>query len=151
MFQSALADSQAGTVIDMATLKAEFIANGYVVKLFKNGFAPTPLSVAADFNANECDFNGYASKSIGGAGELFVGPMLNAQNQVVLATPSMTWIATDDLAPNSVGGFWVENTAHDIRRYGTYPQPVDMSLALDFLDMQIFESVATQGYVDVDN
>lgn len=35
-----------------------------VLHLFKSGFTPTPTSLLADFTAQECDFDGYAPKTI---------------------------------------------------------------------------------------
>jgi hypothetical protein len=148
MFEVVLGHSRAGNVVDATTEIAEAVANGYVVNLFKSGFAPNNLMVHADFLANVCDFTGYAAKTIGGAGFLFVGPMVNAAGDIVYATPSMTWIATDAVTPNSVGGGWVENTANAVRRYFVFPAPKQMDQALDFIDFTIFEQPGSTGYVD---
>jgi len=151
MFLSGMNESQAGLVIDATALIAEAVTDGYIVHLFVEGFAPTPLSTHADFLANEATFTGYASKSVGGVGELFIGPMLNSQNQVVFATPSLNWIATDGVTPNNIGGYWVENTANAVRRYSVFPVPVPMIVALDFVNIEIYEVPSSNGYAAVNN
>lgn len=151
MFECANQRTFEGDIDDLTALKADYIANGYEVHLFQSPFAPTRESVAADFAAAEADFTGYGAISIGGAGFLFVGPVLNDAQEIVLKTPGMSFVATDAVNPNQIAGYWVENTAGDVLRYGVFPAPVDMSQALDFLDFTIYENVNGAGYAVVNN
>lgn len=143
--------SQAGAIVDAGTLKAEFVANGYVIKAFQTGWAPTPLSVAADFDAHECDFTGYASQTVGGAGRLWSAIFIDAEGRVVFASPNSIFQATDAVAPNQVGGYWIENTAGDVRKYALFTPPIPLISALAAFILTIYEQGDGPGYSDVDN
>jgi hypothetical protein len=143
--------SQAGEIQDLTTLKADFVTNGYILRLFQAPFAPTNLTTEAAFVSNECNFTGYASVSLGGAGKLFVGPAIDSQNNVVLISFPVTMVATDAVSPNTVGGFWIEDTALAVRRFCIFPTPVDMTEALTFIEVTIFENMRGNGYATIDN
>lgn len=151
MISVALSHATEGDIADATDLIAAAVADGYEVHLFQSGFSPTEATTAAEFAAAEADFTGYASKSIGGVGFLFVGPMTDSDDKVVFATPGMNWIATDAVTPNLIGGLWVENTAGDVRRYVQFPSPMPMNEALQFLNVTIYESPGNPGYVVVEN
>lgn len=151
MFEVQQSKSQAGMIQDLTTLKTEFVADGYHVHLFVAGFNPGPNSTHADFTGAEATFTGYSVKDIGGAGFLFIGPMIDANGNVVLATPAMDWIATDAVTPNMIGGYWVEDTANGIRRYGVFNPAVPMATALAFMEMTIFENILGDSYAQINN
>lgn len=151
MFQAEQLPSQAGNVIDANTLKTEFVANGYIVHLFLENNAPTPQWTHTDFAAVEAGFTGYAPIELGGAGFLWNGPLLNSQDQIVLESAAANFVATDAVTPQNIGGWWIENTATAVRRYGIFPIPLPMIAAMQFINMTLVEAPGLPGYADVNN
>lgn len=150
MFQTNILAQTAAKIADTTALKTQLVADGYVAKLYKAGWAPDADSVAADFDAHEADFTGYASTTNGGAGRLWSGPAIDQAGNVGIVSPSNYFQATDAVAPNMIGGMWIEKTAGDVYRRIPFPEPVDMTAALRFLDATFFESPHDDSYVVVD-
>src|ERR1051326_5548788 len=53
-----------GGVEALTEVLAAAIGTATKLHLFKQGFSPAPTSVEADFEAQECDFSGYAAASL---------------------------------------------------------------------------------------
>jgi hypothetical protein len=151
MFQADFLPSRAAELLALTALKTRYIADGYIAKAFQAGFNPTRLNVAADFAAHECNYTGYASKTFGGAGHLFTANFVDSQGRAVFATPTELFQATDAVAPNQIGGMWVENTAGAVLDFVKFPVPVDFTFALAAMLPCFFESASGQGYAEVDN
>lgn len=143
--------ASSGNVIDANTLKTEFVANGYIVHLFLENNAPTPQWTHTDFAAVEAGFTGYAPIALGGAGFLWNGPLLNSQGQIVLESSAANFVATDAVTPQNIGGWWIENTATTVRRYGIFPIPLPVIAAMQFINMTLVEAPGLPGYADVNN
>lgn len=88
-----------------------------VLSLFKAGFVPTPQSVKADFEAAECDFDGYATKTI----VAWSDPVLAGDGYAIYApTQTFAWALNVDAVGNQVGGWWLELAAGTLYEYGTF-------------------------------
>jgi len=94
-------------------------------RLFKQGFLPNPSTVAADYAAQECDFDNYAEKTIAAWGE----PVLatDASGYMILA-PTQTWIweFDTDAVENIVGGYWIELAGGTVVAAVIFGTPVPM-------------------------
>lgn len=88
-----------------------------VCKLFKQGFVPSPTSTKADFEANECDFDGYASKTIA----TWSTPVLAGTGYMTYApTQTFAWSHVADDVGNAVGGYWLQTAGGDLISYTAF-------------------------------
>lgn len=112
--QSAL--SLGGAKTEAVAAKARLAAS--VLHLFKaDGFVPTPTSVLADFVLHECDFDGYAAKTIAAWSD----PALAGTGYAVYApTQSFPWVLAVDAKGNSVGGWFLVLAGGSLYEYGTF-------------------------------
>ena len=94
-----------------------------VLHLFKAGFTPSPENVLADYTAQECDYDGYAAKTIATWGAPILAPgggyMTFAPLQTFTFTP-----ATGDT--NSVGGAYLVNAGGDLLDVVIFDTPKPM-------------------------
>lgn len=88
-----------------------------VCSLFKAGFLPSPTSVLADFEAQECDFDGYAPATIATWGT----PVLAGTGYMTYA-PAQTfaWAHDTDDVGNAVGGYWLETAGGVLIAYTVF-------------------------------
>lgn len=94
-----------------------------VISLFKAGFLPSAASVKADFEANECDFDGYAPKTIA----TWNAPVLAGVGYMTYApTQTFLWALDTDAIGNMVGGHWIETAAGVLLEYSVYDPAVPM-------------------------
>lgn len=111
--QSAI--SLSGALVEATAAQTRMAAS--VMKLFKAGFLPSPTSVVADFNAQECDFDGYASKTIA----TWAAPVLAGTGYMTYApAQTFTWSHVADDVGNQVGGHWIETAGGDLIGYTVY-------------------------------
>lgn len=88
-----------------------------VMSLFQSGFAPSITSTKADFEAEECDFDGYAPKTIA----TFAAPLLSGDGYSTFGpTQVFAWTLVTDAVGNSVGGYWLETAGGELIGYGTF-------------------------------
>lgn len=88
-----------------------------VMHLFKAGFVPSPTSVKADFDANECDFTGYAAATI----ETWAAPVLAGQGYMTYApVQTFTFNNVSPFEGNVVGGHYLVDSTGALRSYTTY-------------------------------
>jgi hypothetical protein len=93
------------------------------MKLFQQGFVPTPTSTKADFLAHICDFDGYADKTIA----TWNAPVLAGVGYMTYApTQTFTWVLAVDAVGNQVGGHWLETTGGDLVGYTIYDPTIPM-------------------------
>jgi len=104
--------SLSGARIEAVAGKAR-LANS-VLHLFKFGFSPTPTSTLADFEANECDFDGYAAKTIA----TWSDPVLaNVAYAIYAPTQTFAWSHVADDVGNAVGGAFLVTAGGDLYQY----------------------------------
>lgn len=85
-----------------------------VLHLFKSGFVPTPTTLKAEFDANECDYDGYAPLTIA----TWNAPKLAGVGYAIYApTQTFSWVFDVDAVGNQVGGAWLETAAGDVYQY----------------------------------
>lgn len=101
------------------------------VALFQAGFEPTPNSVKDDFDAEECDFDGYTEggKTLGGG---FLNPYFDRSNEgVLLQAASQQWDyvdpGEDPRTSNVVGGYYVYDASNAVISYEIFDEGVPMS------------------------
>lgn len=107
---SALALS--GARLEAVAAKARLAAS--VLHLFQAGFVPTPTTSKEDFEANECDYDGYAPLSIA----TWHDPVLAGVGYAVYApTQTFPWTFVADGTGNQVGGAWLETAGGVVYQY----------------------------------
>ena len=88
-----------------------------VMRLFQFGWLPTATSTLADFEANECDFDGYAPKTI----TAWNAPVLAGTGYMTYApTQTFLWTFDTDGVGNQVGGHWIETAGGALLDYSIY-------------------------------
>lgn len=109
----------------VATAEKAALANA-TVHLFKSDFHPTPANLLADFEAAECDFDGYAAVTIAAWGDVVLASG-NAGYAVLGALCEYLWAHDTDDVPNSVGGWWVQTAASVLRNFFEFGTSVPMT------------------------
>jgi hypothetical protein len=126
--------AQAGAIVRLTALLADLGVTAKV-HLFKTGFSPTPNNVKADFTAQEADFTGYTSATL-----TFSAVGIDVNGVVSSLTNRCFFQATDAVSPNTIGGFWIEDSAGpptNLIGFGVFPGPVAMTQALSFLALTL--------------
>ncbi len=99
-----------------------------VCSLFKFGFNPTPATLKAELEAQECDFTDYTTKTI----TAWTGPVLAPSSGYQLNGGLVEWIVVTPTVTNIVGGYWIENAAGDVMQIVKFDPPgVTMAVADD--------------------
>lgn len=111
--QSAI--SLTGALVEATAAKTRMAASK--MRLFQAGFVPSPTSVKADFEAVECDFDGYAAATIA----TWADPVLAGTGYMTYA-PAQTFAWAHDTLDvgNQVGGHWIETAGGDVIGYTVY-------------------------------
>lgn len=94
--------------------------------LFKFGFTPTPVNVAADYAAQECDFDNYAPITVAA----WHAPVLNGTfGYMIFASAEVvfTWVSAGPDVGNQVGGYWIEDAAGKIRAVVIFQNPFTLN------------------------
>ena len=85
-----------------------------VLHLFQAGWVPNPLSTKADFDAHECDFDGYAALTIAAWSD----PVLAGTGYATFApTQTFRWEHVADDVGNQVGGAYLVTAGGDLYQY----------------------------------
>lgn len=88
-----------------------------VLHLFKAGFNPSPTTTKAEFDAQECDFDGYTAKTI----TAWSDPVLAGVAYAIYApTQTFPWTADTDLIGNQVGGSYLVTAGGALSQYTTF-------------------------------
>lgn len=75
--------------------------------------APTPLTTLAQFQAAECNFDGYAAKTIA----TWSAPVLAGAAYAIYApTQTFTWVYSAGTM-NMVGGYWIALASGDLKSF----------------------------------
>jgi hypothetical protein len=94
-----------------------------VMHLFKAGWVPTPSSTKADFDAHECDFDGYAPNTI----TAWAAPVLAGQAWATYApTQTFRWVHDTDDVGNQVGGHYLVTAGGELIDYSIYDPTIPM-------------------------
>lgn len=118
-----MADVQLYTV-QAAIAKATNIKTALAVSVlhfFKDTLILSQFTTKAEFEANECDFDGYV-----GAGyplAAWTGPLIDPNGGAIITSPLVNIAygpAGDPVVANQVAGWWVEDAAGNVRWSGTY-------------------------------
>src|SRR5262245_12981921 len=114
-----------GAKVDAANLKTS-LSTTAECHLFKFGFTPTPVNVAADFAAQECDYDGYVDQTVAA----WHDPELNGiLGYMIYATAVLTfaWVSAGPDVGNQVGGYWVQDAAGKVRAYVIFANPFTLA------------------------
>jgi hypothetical protein len=114
--------SQAGALL-LAQRQQTYLIDS-VVHLFQSTFTPAPGNVLADYLAAECDFDGYAPKTIAAWNEIVAA----ASTAFIVFAPTQTWIwahVSLDVG-NMVGGHFIVSAAGDLVDVVIYDPPIPM-------------------------
>lgn len=88
-----------------------------VLHLFKAGFVPTPVTPLTDFEANECDFDGYAALVIAAWSD----PVLAGVAYAIYApTQTFPWTFDVDAIGNQVGGAFLVLAGGSLYQFSTF-------------------------------
>jgi len=139
-------------VFDQLSEAVAGVLSGAKLHLFKSGFTPTFNSVAADFAAQECDFTGYAASTL-----TWSAPGLDSTGQPITISDRAFFQATDALAPNTVGGAWLQAdvtgppASHTALGYWVFNPTVPMTQALSSLGVVVgWQLPGNTGYALAD-
>ena len=90
----------------------------------------SPTTLLADLEAIEADFTGYAAAVIAA----WTGPMMAPVSGAAIQTPMLEFgIDAPYTVPNSIMGWWLQTTGGDLIGIATFPAPVSMTGAGDFI------------------
>lgn len=142
-----------GRVESLTELLAAALLTGAKLGLYKSSFTPNPESVEADFEAAEADYTGYAEVALTWSAVGYRGDA-----EAFAVSNRAFFQATDDVAPNTIGGAWLKSRidagppAVDIPAvYYPFPVPVQMIQALDTISGEVIAtSPNLAGYFDMD-
>ena len=97
-----------------------------VLHLFKQNpaFNPTITTTLAEFNANEADFDGYATKTIATWG---TPVLLGAAWATYAPTQTFLWELDTDAVGNAIGGWYLVTSGGELMDYGIYDPPIPVS------------------------
>ena len=100
------------------------------VKLFKNDYTPVAGTTVASFT--EANFTGYAATV---PSDPFGTPYTNADGKAEIDMPSnVNWTASDAVTPNTIYGYWVEDTSlSKVRWAERFDAAIDMTTAAKYL------------------
>jgi len=114
--------SLAGTKRQAGLMKTD-LANS-ILHLFKSPFLPSPATTLAELDAQECDFDGYAAKTITAWGD----PVLAPISGYMIVAPTQTWVmgAGPIAVGNTVGGHYLEDSAGNLIDVVIYDPPIPM-------------------------
>ncbi len=94
-----------------------------VMKLFKTGWNPSPANVLADFDAKECDYDGYAPATIAA----FADPVLAGVGYSIYApTQTFRWTFVSAGVENTVGGYYLITSGGVLKGYCVFGAGVPM-------------------------
>jgi hypothetical protein len=114
------------------TIPGSALLTGANVKLFKaDGFTPTPQNVLADFATHEATFTDYVQKAV--AATLPVNLGANVEGAVQTVTWNM--VTNPTTTSNSIGGYYVVDSASIIVCYESFASPVPMTVYTDALTL----------------
>src|SRR5262245_4667343 len=104
---------------EAATTKASEIKTALAtskMRFYKSSLIPTAFTTKDQLIAAECDFDGYVAG--GYAITAWTGPQNDPAGGSVIATPAVNPTygpAGDPPVTNTVGGYWIQDTAADVR------------------------------------
>lgn len=88
-----------------------------VLHLFQAGWAPSPTSTLADFLAHECDYDGYAAKTI----TTWAEPVLAGAGYATFApTQTFRWVHVADDVGNQAGGAFLVLSTGELYQYTVF-------------------------------
>lgn len=103
-----------------------------VIKLFKAGFEPTPDTLVAEYDTNECDYSDYAPETI----TAWLDPAAAQGGGWRITAPTSQFLCVGDQAVgNMVGGFWIELAGGDVILATIFDEPTSMSVNGDFVQV----------------
>ena len=114
-----------GAIVDATTIKTQLAATT-TCHLFKEGWAPGPGNVAADFALHEADYEGYAAATIATWSSVYIygggaGAFISGVDQY------FPWVAGAGTPSNTIAGFWLQDAAGMVREYVVFDTPVVIS------------------------
>ena len=77
---------------------------GATIRLYKSTLSPSPATTLADLVAAECDFTGYAAKTLA-VDTGYIDPT----GAAIAESQLLVWVPTDAVTPNIVGGLWTDD------------------------------------------
>lgn len=107
--------SLSGAKIEALAGQARLAAS--VLHLFEAGWVPSPTSTLAEFDAHECNFDGYAPLTIA----LWAAPLLSGSAYVIYApTQTFRWVFDTEGVGNQVGGAYLVLAAGGLYQYTVF-------------------------------
>src|SRR5262245_30156169 len=107
--------SLTGAKVEAAAGKTR-LANS-VLHLFQAGFVPTPTSTLADFDANECAYDGYAALTIA----TWSDPVLAGVAYAIFApTQTFRWVFDTEALGNQAGGAYLVLSGGELYQYTVF-------------------------------
>lgn len=103
------------------------LAAGHV-HLYKSGFTPDANSAEADFELNECDYDGYTAGGIAVATWLAAILAPGGGAGIQSGDVQFTYVDGVGHVGNSVGGWWYESAGSKAVVYGSFADPIPMQM-----------------------
>lgn len=115
-----------------------------VVRLFKSALVPTPSTPKADYVSNEADYDAYAAITIAA----WLGPILAPGSGFEILSPLVLFScgAADQVVPNTIGGFWLEDAAGVVRMTGKFDPFLPMQIAYQAIPLNLLDLFPT-GFI----
>lgn len=126
--------------IELAT-NVQTVLAASKLRLWVAGFAPTVTTTKAEFVAEEADFSGYPAGGI--TITAFADPILDPNGGASIngGVQQFVVVTATPIVPNSIGGWWLEDSAGVVWYFGALDSPKNMQVVGDGLPLSI-----TLGY-----
>lgn len=131
MTVTTLIQNVAGAIAKLVALAVTM--DNAVVSLFKGGFIPDGNTTKAEFEAEECDYSGYATTTITD----FTLPGIDGSGVPSMTSNGLFYQNDDGTVENAVGGGWIETAAGVVRYYWIFPSPVTMAAPLQSMNLNV--------------
>lgn len=131
---------------DKQAAERKAVYAGAVVRLFKSSFIPTGSSTKTEFVAAEANYDSYVAITIAA----FLGPVLAPGSGFMILSPQILFLVgdTDPVVTNTIGGFWVEDSAGTVRMVGILDPSLPMEMAGQSVPLNLVDIFPT-GYLGV--
>lgn len=116
--------------------------DGAKLHLYKDSYNPVVQDDWDTFTANEADFKGYAA-----AAPTWAATGYDSNGTPIATSSAVTFTASDDTVPNSIGGAWLSvdvvgpPASGTVLEFYPFPTPVAMNVALQTMSVTVAQQM----------